>query len=253
MRSVSELRVSQIRLYPIDRIPFQALFVARNLTALQETFHFKSVGPAEESSRPAVVFEVGDFTHEGREYPMVRLVIQPMKTLLTAFAPSPACTAAYGVVESFLGKIDVDRRFEGTSPVIMTEETSCALDLDLKLERLLSPAFLTLASKEVQEAVSRPDAVATISPARIALKVKYAVKDPELAKTSFSIADKVLFIEPRAHTSPGAQRFFTQSPTDSEAHLRLLESLEQAFGTAVSETQRSKKTRPKPQRRPLSE
>ena len=229
MRELAELRVTQTRIYPIDRIPYQSLLVARHLTALQEQFHFKSMGPPEEAGQPGLAFDVGDFRHEGKDYPFLRLLIQPQRTVMTAAAPSSACNAAHGMLESFLAQIDSYNRFVGTHPSLFTEETVCAVDLDFGLQDLLSKRFVDFVSKDLQSAFCNPAATATISPSRVAMRISYTMTDSDLAESGFRIADKTLVIEPRAHTSPTKHRFFTQSPTDSETHLRLLRALEEAL------------------------
>lgn len=229
MQEVSELRVTQIRLYSVDRIPYQALLIAKNLTALQGIFHFKAFGPAEGQESPGVAFNIGDFTHEGKDHLIDRLLIQPQRIVVIAGAPSSVCNAFHSALESFLAKIDPFARFSSLPPVFCTEETICAVDLDIEFQDLFSPGFNNFLARELQSAVTSSALKVSILPSRVAVKISYGLTDPDLATAGYSIADKVMAIEPRVHTVPSDRRYMAISPTDSETHLRLLEALERAI------------------------
>lgn len=231
MKDIVDLNVTQVRLYPNDVLPLPALALERNLAPFREVLRFKTVSPTE--SKPeavTLVFLKGEIEHEGRAHLIDELIIEAQRLTFSVFGSSAVANALYDEVRKILIAADPAGVFAKAKPYVTTEETGCIVTLDVDFRKLFSPPLLQFLEKTVRPRTSTQIATSEVVPFKFSAKLSYEILDPDLKKAGVRLLDKALTIEPRMRTRLEDRRYFTQSPTDSETHLNLLQAFEKAFG-----------------------
>jgi len=234
MKDIVDLKVTQIRLYPIDVLPIAALLVEKNLAPFKDTLRFKTASGGE-AKPEAVAFELlgGEFDYQGSTHLIERLTIEPRRLIFVTLGPSTVANALYDEIRKILIAADPERRLEKREPYVKVEETSCVITLEVDFRQLFAPRLLQFLEKNVQPRTSNGSATSTVLLSRFSARVSYDLTDPNLKKVGVRLVDKVVTIEPRSGTGLDEKRYFTQSPTDSETHLALLREFEKAFGSTT--------------------
>lgn len=232
MKDIVDLRVTQIRLYPIDVLPLSTLAIAKNLDPFRERLRFKTASATGEKPELAFHFVNGEIEHGGEVYLVERLAIEPQRLTFSLVGPSIVGEAFYEEVRKALEAADPTGVFGKSEPYIKSEETSCVATLDVHFRKLFSPSLLQFLEKTVHPKVSRSVAKTEVIPFNFAARISYELLDPELTKIGIRLSERKLIIEPRIRTHLDERRYFTQSPTDSKTHLALLRSFEKVFGAS---------------------
>ncbi|MDY6968484.1 MAG: hypothetical protein SVR08_07520 [Spirochaetota bacterium] len=99
------------------------------------------------------------------------------------------------------------------------------MNLDIKLDRFISNVKLN----KIEELISTKhnyDARISFIPYSVRFQISYNDIPEKLVKNKISISDKSVLIELREKTEPNDQIYFTVSPTGTETHLELLNTIE---------------------------
>lgn len=233
MRDVTDLKVTQIRLFPADTIPFGVMLLQTNVKAVVDAFGFSSstTVPASGDNPPALEFAGGSLGVDGREVLVEAIRIEPRRIVTTAFAASRECDQVYAYMKGVLEGLDPVGGFAGAEPSTLVQETACTATLDVPFDAFFADAVRRF-SADLPRSLSTPFARVISRHARFAIEVRYMLTDESLILQGITLNPKAVIIEPRAGTAPESSRYFTASPTDSETHLRLVQELESALSRA---------------------
>jgi len=238
MKNISDLKVSQFRIFPIDVVPFHYLFVPAARERIQGAFNFKEAGKSVAQPRPPktlapitfpaenLFFGQGEFSFEKKVYPVESLVIEPRRILLTVVGSSKVANAVYDALTPLISEFDSDKQFVQAKLLVLFEETGCDVSLDINFEKLLSQEFVNLVSSEILPQLSSPLWQARIKGMRLGIEVSYALKDPALSDHDISLNPKVMHFQSAPGSPLEQKRYLTLSPADSDTHLRMIEKLE---------------------------
>ena len=230
MREIVDLKVTQVRLYPIDVLPLTLLLVEKNLAPFRESLRFKSASAREAKPERAIIeFLGGEFEHQGKAHLVDRLTIESQRVTLVLYGTSATADAFYEEVRKIVAAADPEVGFPKSGPYVKVDETSCIVTLDVDFRKLFAPALVKFLEKTVRTRTSTDFASSDVLPARFSARVAYELVNPDLRKAGIRLVDKTLTIEPRVTTRPEERRYYTLSPTDSETHLALLREFEKAF------------------------
>lgn len=238
MKNVSDLKVSQIRIFPVDVVPFHYLYAPAAKERIKSAFVFKEAGqtgpqlhlgripspitfPAEN-----LFFGQGEINFENRIYPIESLVIEPRRILTNVVGTSKVSNAFYNALTEILSEFDLDKQFASSSFITIFEETGCDVSLELDVRELLSEQLLALLSSDILPDLGSSQWEARLRGIRLGIEVSFAPKDSVLPDHDISLNPKVVVFQSASGTPINQKRYLTFTPTNSDTHLRLMEKLE---------------------------
>lgn len=227
MKNIADLTVTQVRIYPLDCVPFAELRVPTNATKVKDCFAFGAV--QSDPFGAQLIFSSGLFNHRGKSFNILSMIFESRKITIQLRGPSTVADALYSAVTKVLGSIMSrvgDPKFD---PLLKVEETACVATLNLDFKDFVSRSLWRFVQNEGKESLGtkygRPKSVAFKN---LSFEIRYEPVNPQLEEYDVVLANKFLTIEPRVGTPQSERRFFTSSPTDSETHISILEGLEAA-------------------------
>ncbi len=223
MKEIFRLDVAQLRIFPMDRIPFDKLGTPSVLAAFRDSFKWAKITPTGQTD---AAFEGGISSVEGRDpVQIIRLELNPQRLQIMVRGDSAAADLAFREVSRFWE--GVDKSWRGTEPVILTQETSAIVRLDFEWKALFSSNLIAFLEREAtKQAATFHPAAAELRRFNLSFSFSYDQFPPPIAAHGISPAEGLVTIEPRVNTPLAERIYFTHSPTDSETHLRLLKELE---------------------------
>lgn len=238
MKDVTELTVTETRLFKSDVIPFSTLITASNIQTISSSFIFRTIELVEDENRnvAAIHMKTGEFRHIDKIFPIEILIIEPRRIIFKIKGDSDIAERFYQAIFQSLSKIDPHGQFKQSKPLIKSTETSCIVTLDFLYRDIFSKKMNDFIDKKAYNACSTEiSSIADIQilPKNLAFSVHYDLKDKSLRENNVMISPKSLIIEPRVGVSLKEKRFFTASPTDSNTHLKLISELEKSFRSEV--------------------
>ena len=234
MEEIKELSVIEHRIYKVDAVPFRQLVTASNLNAFTSLFMFKDTEISEDASNNllSVKMKLGEFNVDKKIYSIDQLLIDRRSIFFKIQSDSSIAKKFYQNICDVFSQINLHNHFEVDACLIMTSQTTCNVKLDFDFKELLSKTFITYinreASKKLTSAIDNKAKV-EILPKTLVFNVNFNVTDNNLLENKISIASKPLTIEPRAGTSAKDRIYYTSSPSDTDTHLKILSTLEEAF------------------------
>jgi hypothetical protein len=230
MKDIVDLKVAQVRLYPVDVLPISSLLLEKTLISFRDTLRFKAGSrPEEKQEVPGVELLGGEIEYKGRVHLIERLAIEQQRLILSVFGTSSVADAVYERIRDILVAADSSGAFPKSKPYVKVEETSCVATLDVDFRKLFAPPVLQFLEKTVRQRTSTGLAKSDVTSFKFSARISYELLDPDLKKADIRLSDKTLTIEPRIRTRLEERRYYTLSPTDSETHLALLREFEKAF------------------------
>lgn len=231
MRDITDLRITQTRLYKVDDIPFYELLLDKNLNKISESYKFKSFKPSAEGTQQtlSLTFNLGEFNLKGKSFLIEKLILESRRIIFILFGESEIGHALFGEIKKLLAEFNVEKKFVIKEPLIFTEETGCSVTLDVDFKNIFSKKLISFLNSTVKESTKSDYAKNLIYLNKFSAEITYQM-NPELGnKYGVSIRNKKFTIEPRFDTPLEEKRYFTLSPTNSKTHLKLIEEFEKIF------------------------
>lgn len=229
MKDITELSVTQSRIYPPDRIPLAALNAGPNSDLLKDRFNFKSAQP--DPSLPGgagLTFTNGVFSTQSGPIIITGLSFDPRRITLRVIGTSAQALEIHERVWEVLRSLVSPQMPFEDQPLTRSDETYCVATLDVDFNDLISPSLTQFFSQRGSTILESSFAtVRAINLASLQFTVKYSTKDPGLVDRGITAGiDRPVTFQPRVGTAPEERRFFVSSPTDSDTHLALIEAVE---------------------------
>jgi hypothetical protein len=225
MKDIVDITVTQIRVYPVDSLPYAPLRLATNTKAIKEAFHFESVQIDPLGGQ--IVFSNGVFEQRGKSAQLLSLTIEQRRLAIQIRGRSPLANAFYSAFSTILKGLSKECKAATLEPLLEAEETACVASLNIDFDELIAPSLLKFIQGEAKERLRTSYGVPkSIAFKNLTFEVKYNLANPNLEEHEVALSNKLLTIEPRLATPMRERRFYTISPTDSETHIGMLESLE---------------------------
>jgi len=219
VKNVTGMYVQQTRLFAPDVVPYRHVITSLGANRMRQALGFGSTNWQENLE---YVFQDGTIEHQGSIVPITWASFHDRRILVQVLGNSSAAHAAYVAIRGVLCELNPD--FQGAEPLILTEETSCSVQLDFDWTALLNPVFAEYVSQRVEDFSTEH--------VRRFLKgftVRFLLGSEAhraLTERGITVSDQNLTIEPRADTPLSEQLFHAYSPCDSDTHLSLVSELE---------------------------
>jgi hypothetical protein len=236
MKNITDLRVTQIRVFAPDIIPMRQLMTETVFLKVKDRFKFAVAQPSIQQISPdslvgseTLGFAFGEFLDDKNRVVIDNITIEPRKIGMRVSGTSTQADKVYDVLKTLISDFDQDKKFVKSKPIVKTDESSCSATLNIDLYDYLSGAAQSFLKNTLPKFTSWEQADSLVMPPRVGVKINYQIKDKSITDHGISLSPKEFVIEVRVGTPVEEQRFFTSSPTDTETHLKLLKEFETLF------------------------
>ncbi len=222
MKDISDLEVRQTRIFPIDTLPITRLLTPAVMKGFNERFGWGGT----ETVEGDIVLKPGFFPGpDAKDAVIIRsLQFNMRRLILSVVGDSATANIVFDAIATFF---EDQAQWTRTEPIVLVEDTGCVVTLAFDWTALVAPAFreFALGTMERFGKYARPE----IRGMGFGLRFAYPAVPPELQERGVTLGERVLTIEPRLNVPLAERRYYTNSPSDSDTHIALLESLEHAL------------------------
>lgn len=222
MKDLESLTSIQIYNYPSDQLPFGHLLTADAINAIKTAFNFQKhelESSADGSKTISIEFLNGSLKEGDDLFPIQRVLFSNDTIAIKIVGKSPIgvhlLTQIHSVVKS------ISRRFSPT-PVLIAEETSSVVTLDIPFTAVFSPGFLTF--NQIASKLAGASDQDVLEPRGFRL-IFVNKNDADIVENG-PLGPKKITIEPRVGVPLDRQRYYFSTPTNWEAHTKLIELFE---------------------------
>lgn len=230
MEEITDLRVTQIRVFPVDVVPLNKITTKSCTEKIKDSLSVSEieVGPFIDSASP-LVFGRGEIKRGNAIIVINRIAIEPRRIIVEVLGTSKEAGQVYeALLSSINTAADIDVE-ELRVPLLVAEITQCIATLDFRFEALFNSSFIDFLDSRVKKEATNKMAKSLIRPLVAEVEINYQVEDETLTKNKISMSPKRFIIAPRAGTPLDARRYFLSSPFSSDTHLRLIRYLEESI------------------------
>ena len=220
MKDVTDLVVTQFRVFPPNSIPLPRLKTRTQLEALKDRFAFVRTGVDPETGD--ILAEGGEFgAEDGKRIALEAVHIAERRTVIEVLGNSAEADQFHELLLAHL-RDSVTDDLVIPKPVVKTDQSVCVVTLEVDALELYAKPVRHFLQDIVPSRLSTEDADATLRLVRFTAALRFKEKRQEIKEHRISLADKRLTIEPRAGSPMSDRRYYTSSPTDSDTHLALV-------------------------------
>lgn len=207
-------------LFAPNTLPLTNLLMKSNKKVLETMFSFQSMQVGADVNQFQLIAGMGEVNGVAIQ----QLVIDAVSINLTVAGDHADLSNSYEALRKFLTEIDPKRRMENPKLYTATYQTQSTVKLSIPYERLIAPKLMNFLKSKTD--VLRPDdsSVAEIHLSNFSFQVSYTPNSG-----IYALLPKALTIEPRAGSDPKENMYYVLTPTDSDAHRRLVEEFEKAM------------------------
>jgi len=220
-------------LYAPNSVPWAQTLLGSNLQKLQARYKISALSQVQTQDQVGtqilqIVGMNGEFSFNGALFPIQQLIIAENLVHLQVGAEATTADALLADVQRFFFELETKTAMREYT---RTYQTSAVAKLNVPFDAMLSENMLRFLHGNVADKIKQADAEPTIQLTHLSWQVKYRSE-----ATDYLYIPKMLTIEPRQGSKISDNLYFTQSPTNSETHKRLLEEFEAALSGQTIET-----------------
>src|ERR1035437_10344267 len=206
MKDITELSVTQSRIYPPDRIPLTALNAGTNSELLRDKFNFKAVQQPDPSlpGGAGITFINGLFSTLEGPLIIAKMSLDPRRIAIQVIGSSAQATFIHQRVWELLRSLVAPQMPFEDQPLTKSDETYCVVTLDVGFRDLISPSLSDFFSRRGSGMLESGFAtVRAINLASLQFTIKYSTKDPGLIDRGITAGmDRALNFQPRIGPHP---------------------------------------------------
>lgn len=161
-----------------------------------------------------------------RKIVITRLSFEDRKVVLEVQGHSSEADAVFKIISSHLNNLIGKDIMVDEKAILKNQETKCIVSLDLDFWDVYSGQMKNFIRNDLFQMFQFP--LLSLDPRKISFEATFKQLD-SLQEEKINISPKRIIIEPRAGTPFKNRIFFTQTPFNSETHLKIIESFEKAF------------------------
>ncbi len=230
MKEITDLTVTQIRVFPVYVVPLSRITTKSCIERIRADLSIGEIEPVSfVGGTGPVIFRRGEIKGGNRIIVINGMTIEPRRILLEVAGTSKE---AHQVYNALLSSIDSEIGIDSgklQSPLITSEKTQCSATLDFPFWSLFNNSFIEFLNSEVKKKATSKIAKGSVSPLLAEAEISYQITDKTITENKIGMSPKRFTIALRAGTTLEARRYFLSSPFDSDTHLKLVRYLERAI------------------------
>lgn len=228
---IKELKVTQVRIFPLDYIPYAYLMRSDFIEHMKGEYKFrKHEMPFEffQEGVPNILgFLGGRYVFEEKKIIITRLHFDNRRIIFEVSSPTEIANRIFAAIIEDIKQFEPAGTFEVSNLSFQSEETSCLLTLDVDFMNIYSRKMRTFIKKSFTPLLKNK--YLEIRPKSMSFEVDFEPDKALMKQHRVSLSPKTLVIEPRDGESLDKRIFLTKSPFDSNTHLELLGEFEKTF------------------------
>jgi len=230
MKEIRDLKVTQIRIFPVDEIALKSFLRDSALKRIKDTYKLKQSPPvffdAISPEFKNIILDNGEYKFKDRIYLIDQLKIEERRILIRMSAHSEIVDNFFKNLSNLLIELDLREKKPEFKPIVKAEETSCVVKLDFCIKDIFKQTPLNDFDDYIAKTTQAKYYEVEVIPTTLKFKLSYLKLPDSFKRQKVTFNDKDFIIEIRDRTSYNEQIYFTFSPIDSETHFQLLEELE---------------------------
>lgn len=233
MKDIKELTVRQIKIFPVDYIPYAHLLRPDFIDHMRKKHLFsKHQMPFEyfpKETPKILTFFNGEYLYDEKRIIINRLHFEERKIIFEAMASSEVSKRIFSAIAEDINTFDPTKGFNPSDTCFESEVTSCVLSLDIDYMNIYSEKMKTFITSNLAKLLKHK--YSEIRPKRTTFEINFEPDINLAKKEGISLSPKDFTIVPRLGKSLNMKVFYTESPFDSDTHLQLLEEFERIFAS----------------------
>lgn len=229
--NIKELKVTQVRIFPLDYIPYAHLMRSDFIEHMKGKYKFrKHEMPFEffqEGTPNVLAFLGGRYVLEETKIIITRLHFDNRRIIFEVSSPTEIANKIFTAIIEDIKQFEPAGTFEASTLSFQSEETSCLLTLDVDFMNIYSRKMRTFIKKTFTPLLKNK--YLEIRPKSMSFEVVFEPDKALMKQYRISLSPKTLVIEPRDGEALEKRIFLTKSPFDSNTHFKLLEEFEKTF------------------------
>lgn len=220
MKNVQNLQAALVAIYPAASFPVIRVAAGSRVEKLRDTFAF---GAAEVTPAGEAIFQRGRLLTDGDEIIIQNLQFDDRRVVVGVAGSSEQSDRVLEALEGIL--------FAGSerlAPLLVVYEASCTAELDFDWQCLFNEKIVSFIEDDVRSSASVLGIKPRIPIAGLAISMAYETPS-DLSEYSITLSPKSLSIGLAPKSPPAKRKFLFTSPSRTEEHLRLLETLEKTL------------------------
>ena len=232
MENITDLTVTQIRIFPVDVIPISMITTRSCVEKIRGALSVVDI-----EARPfiegkdIIFFRRGELKTENGLIVVNKIEVEPRRIIIEVAGTSKEANQVYEVLLSSIATVSAISLASLQTPLLIAETTRCIVTLDFNFDALFNNAFIGFLSSKVGKKASNKIAKGSVKLVAAAAEITYQIIDKALIENNISMNAKQFTIAPRPGVPSDARKYITSSPFDSDTHLRLIADLNKAIAT----------------------
>ncbi|HEX4494863.1 MAG TPA: hypothetical protein VIE43_04260 [Thermoanaerobaculia bacterium] len=221
MSDMATMYVIQGRVFAPDVVPYRLIITPFGTNHLKQALGFRDATWNQDNGD--YVFQDGALEYDGVVVPVMWLGFNERRIVVQVQGDSAAAHNAYSSVSVALTELVPG--FQGAEPIVLNEETSYAARLNFEWSSLLNPVIVDQLSVLAKH-LSTGNVRRVVKGVSLRFTLGAVSADEKLSEYGIALQDQTVVIEPRADVPLAEQVYFTYSPCDSDAHLKMVSGLD---------------------------
>ena len=237
--TLRELRAQVTALFPQDCLPVAALQNATASRVIEQALETvrAQVPSALVAGPTANITYVGGRHQVGEHWAFIEQIsIEPRRIIVSVQGNSDDALVVLKSVRELLGQIDPLARKSTVDPLVTVFDSTCTVQLDIDLgEMPVASPFGKLQSL-LRENLPSYRATAESRFSGIRFRIHYDSLPKELSESNIILLDKLFLLEQREQSAAAERLYYSQSPSDTQTHLSILQQIESWFSSGKAPT-----------------
>jgi hypothetical protein len=227
---VKKINSTLVTLVHFDQIPFFKLLHGSNLQKIQKLYQFKNVEvKPNQRNQPTILFQLGLYKNKTEELNVHRIEIEERKIVIEIDGHSSDAIAIYSQIRELMRGISAEYDDEFLQPIVQSKESLIIAKLDFHANILVHPKLLSFVNTKVIESAVIEYGQPRPKIHSIAFRIDYLSSEETLKDYRITLSPKEFSLSPRDGTSLDEQIFISKAPINTDAHLGLLEEVEDIY------------------------
>ncbi len=230
-KDIKSLIVTLIKIFPNDYIPYAYLMRTDFIDYMVNKYKFKKPEiPFDFYQKGApnlLIFHGGEYSFNDKKEIIHTLTFEDRKIILEAEVPSKVSKEIFKIIAEDIKKFDPSESFNTDDSSYQTERTFCIVHLDVNFMDILSKKFIDFLNNKFASFLKHE--YLDIFPKNVRFQIDFKPDMGLYQEADITLSPKTLTIEPRSKEGFKKKIFQTESPFDSDTHLKLLEEFEKLF------------------------
>lgn len=232
MNEITELTVTQIRIFPVGVIPFSLINTKSCAEKVKEMFGTTALDARGLIGKDAVAFVKGEYKKDAKLLVIRRIEIDPRRIIVEAEGASEDCDAVYEAFVSAITSISDLSIEQFRNPLLKAETSQCVAKLNFEFDAIFSGNFTRFLNRNVEKEASSTLAKAQVRPVVAVSEIAYEIVDRILFDNKITLNPKQFSIAVLPGAPSAEKKYIVSSPFNSQVHIKLIKELDRILTKA---------------------